>query len=132
MTRDMDLVRSILLTIEKSDKFSFSEQEGTELHKGFGDEYTAQQIRYHLVLLEEAGLIKYQKTGRRYQVSVNEWDEEEALSRLTWEGHEFIEAARDQNRWNQAKETISEKGGSLTLDVLKGVLTQLARQAVGL
>lgn len=137
MTRDMDLIREILLTIEESNKLPFHRDSKTNLYKKFGEQYGGQQIRYHLWLMKEKGLVHYSKTGYVYEAEVRdsglvEEVEEEAISSLTWDGHEFLDMARDQSTWNQAKKTISEKGGSLTFDVLKGVLTQLARQTVGL
>lgn len=118
MKRDMDLVRQVLLKVEEAtyDENSISIQlEG----------YSEGEISYQVMILDEAGLIKAEPP--------KEWGERNHEPiRLTWQGHEFLDAARDQNRWNQAKRTISEKGGSLTFDVLKAVLSQLARQAVNL
>jgi hypothetical protein len=43
---------------------------------------------------------------------------------MTWEGHDFLEASRDDKRWKQAKK-IAGKVGVYTLDILKQVLSQL-------
>ncbi len=51
---------------------------------------------------------------------------------LTWEGHEFSEAARDDTRWNKAMTVVKEQGGSITLGVLKQLLVSLMRNAFGL
>lgn len=120
MKRDMDLARQILLAVEERPYQSGSGF--TLTHK----EIEAETLDYHVMLLHEAGLIE--ATNTTYLGGKTVW----RIKRLTWQGHEFLEAARDQSTWNQAKKTISEKGGSLTFDVLKGVLTQLARQTVGL
>ena len=46
---------------------------------------------------------------------------------LTWEGHEFLDAARDSKNWEQAKQ-VGNKVGGLTLDVMKAVLIGLAKE----
>ncbi len=118
MKRDMDLARQILLELEKAP------YDGRLLIVDIAD-YEEEAINYHVLLLAEAGLIEAKDLS---SLDGAEW----VPTRLTWQGHEFLDAARDQSRWNQAKRTISERGGSLTFDILGGVLTQLMRQAVGL
>jgi|TARA_B110000093_G_scaffold133925_1_gene143340 hypothetical protein len=49
---------------------------------------------------------------------------------LTWQGHEFIEAARNDGIWNKAKDIMLKKTGGMSLDVLKVLLTDLAKKAV--
>jgi hypothetical protein len=46
------------------------------------------------------------------------------LKRLTWEGHEFLDKAKNEKVWNKAKSIIKEKGISLSLDALKIALTE--------
>lgn len=121
MKRDMDLARKLLLVIEEA---PYEGKPGYSLSAI--DSHTSEEVDYHIMLLNEARLIQAKSTT--YLSGRTKW----SVERLTWQGHEFLDAARDQNRWNQAKKTISEKGGSLTFDVLKAVLSQLARQAVGL
>jgi hypothetical protein len=42
-----------------------------------------------------------------------------AIDRLTMAGHDFLEATRDETRWNKAMKTVSEKGGgAVTIGVL--------------
>jgi hypothetical protein len=54
------------------------------------------------------------------------------IYRLTWEGHEFLDAARDDTRWKRAWTIVREKAGSVTVDVLKQVLTSLMKDALAL
>ena len=51
---------------------------------------------------------------------------------LTWAGHDFMDAARDEHRWDRAKRTIKEKAGAVGFEVLKAVLVSLARGQLGL
>ena len=57
------------------------------------------------------------------------------VSRMTWAGHEFLEAARDDTRWSKAK-TAATKVGSLTISVIQPILVQMGiaalRSALGL
>ena len=55
----------------------------------------------------------------------------EAMPRsLTWKGHEFLDLARDQKRWNQAKTAIG-KVGSAPLSVWMKVLQDLMFKELG-
>jgi hypothetical protein len=47
---------------------------------------------------------------------------------LTWQGHEFLNAARDNTIWKKAL----NKAGSMPISVLQEWLVQLARVATGL
>ncbi len=117
MKHDMDLARQILLQSEEKARY------GNLVVELEFEDVPKQILSEHVKLLTEAGLIESKVNTREASL---------LPTRLTWQGHEFLDAARNENRWNQAKKTISEKGGSLTFDVLKAVLTQLMRQSVGL
>ena len=110
MKRDMDLIRSILIGTEQLPHGEIVELEI--------DGFTPDEISYHVMLLHEAGYL----IGHAAHV----WH----VERLTWEGHEFLEASRDDTRWNKAKEIVKEKGGGLAVDVLKQVLLQLMNTSV--
>jgi hypothetical protein len=52
--------------------------------------------------------------------------------RLTWAGHDFLDAARDDALWRQATEKVTAQVGSVAFEVLKAVLSDLASRALGL
>lgn len=116
MQRDMDLVREIMFKIEAAHTFDVRlppiEVEG----------YTKDQVAYHLVLLKEAELIEAIDTTKGRDGGIRPL-------RLTWQGHEFLEAARDDSRWNEAK-GLMQKTGGFVFDVVKSVLEQLMMDAV--
>ena len=115
MHRDMNLVRQILLGIEE-----YPEPMWVELDI---PGYTPEQVSYHVMLLADAGLVE--------AVSFSSFDGFEWKPKhLTWEGHEFLEASRDDNRWKKALNLMKEKGGGITFDVLKDLLLQLMRASV--
>ena len=115
MKRDMDLVRQILLDIEESDEWRPSALP----IEGVDDEV----VSYHVQLLAQAGLIEaIEKTT----LSTLLWHPKT----LTWEGHEFLDAARDNTRWNNAKKQALEIGGTLTFEALKLTLGRIVRGEV--
>lgn len=117
MKRDMDLARQILLQTEEKGSYGkkFVELDLSDVPQ--------QVVSEHVKLLAEAGLI---------ESKVNPRDAILLPVRLTWEGHEFLDAARSQNVWEKVKGVARDQGGSLPFDVLKALAIQFARQAVGL
>ena len=116
MKRDMDLCRKILLKIENHGQVM-----GVMNIKVEG--YTEKEISYHVMLLSEVDLIEALDMSDR---SGHDWKPQ----RLTWEGHEFLEASRNDNIWENAKRIITEKTGGVTFDVLKALLLDLVKKSV--
>ncbi len=46
---------------------------------------------------------------------------------LTWEGHEFLDAIREQRPWETVKNSLTEKGAALSYEALKGVVVATAK-----
>ena len=112
----MDLARNILFKIE-----DYTEPNGWAEIKI--DDYSQEEISYHIKLLYQAGLIEADDVT---DTSGFEWK----AKSLTWKGHEFLESARNNSRWTNAKKFILEKGGSLTFDILKTVLTESIKSSL--
>ena len=122
MKRDMDLARAILLKIEDT----LPERKSYDAENFEVPDYDHDQVHYHIALLDEAGLIRaLNVTGGNSAVPVM------IPMSLTWEGHEFIEAARDESIWNKAKGNIVSTGVGLPFDVLKQLLLKLIKEAIG-
>lgn len=120
MKRDMDLIRAILLAVEESD--------GTWVPcdaaiKG----YDARAIGYHAMRLIEAGLCEGLISK---QIGKN--PPPVRITRLTWNGHDFLKAAREPSRWEQARQLIFDKLGSASFQVWIGQLTLLMSKSLGL
>ena len=111
MKRDWDLVRKILLAVEKlGDTRSHVDNEDV----AGADPET---VSYHINLLIEAGLIKgFCNQGLDGPLQC-------AASSLTWDGHEFLDKVRSPGVWNKVKTVAREKGISLSFDVIKVVAT---------
>ena len=111
MKRDWDLVRELLFEVEQQCSSGAPIADGQIKLEGRSDE----EISYHLRILIDAGLV--QGTEQKYlQVEVR---------RLTWEGHEFLDAARDDSRWNRAMETSSKAGAGMAFQLLKELLLRI-------
>ena len=116
MKREMELIRQILLEIEKR-----------PYDQGLIDleipGYTSSQVSYHVLLLKDAGLIEAIDFST---FAGPDW----RPSRLTWQGHEFLDASRDEGRWQKALDIMKDKAGVIAFDVLKELLIQLMRNSV--
>lgn len=112
MKRDMELARSILIEIEKAPTFSSSIKLNFE---GFTDEL----VSYHIMLLNEAGLIIATDLSSSHDLN---WFPE----RLTWQGHEFLEASRNTTAWNRTKEIMAKSGG-FVFEIAKTVLIEIIK-----
>ncbi|PMS29887.1 uncharacterized protein DUF2513 [Trinickia symbiotica] len=114
MTRDMDLIRELLLKLEALPV------PATELRVIDGgaaavqvEGYTTEQIDYHLLLLEQAGFIHgggLENFGMRFGPGIG-------FQSLTWAGHDFLDAMRSPDVWDRTRQAASAAGG-FTVDVL--------------
>lgn len=119
MKRDLDLIRKMLLAIEEAPS-------GWAPDLSF-EGYTQAQVGYHAYLLIDAGLAKGSDVSTMGSEAPGG-----VITSLTWAGHEFAEAARDETRWKKAMGIVKDKGGSITLDVMKELLTSLMKSTLGL
>ena len=118
MHRDMDLVRKILMAIADNP----SAWAPSDLEIGG---YTKEQVGYHALLIIEADLA----VGE--DVTEMGGSPRGSITRLTWQGHDFLEAAKEPKRWREAKRLI-EKVESASIQVWITVLTRLTLQSLGL
>jgi hypothetical protein len=112
MKRDLDLVRAILLDVEAR---------GTplDLIDPEVEGYNALQVSYHVMLLEDSGLIRAMD---RTAIGIFRW----SAGALTWRGHELVEYIRDDALWESAKsEVLVAAGDGLPFDVLVDRLREL-------
>jgi hypothetical protein len=115
MKRDMNLIRLQLL-----------ETEGEEPKLDLSA-YTEEKLVYHSALLIEAGLVHGEVIldGNGQPVGT-------VTLRLTWAGHEFLDAARNDTIWHKASDRIKKSGVDVTISILKEILNQLLKQSLGL
>jgi hypothetical protein len=115
MKRDVDLIRQLLLDIERHG----ADCTVDALCKGTSHEID-DRTRYHLRLCIDAGLAKeIDRTGAG-----------PPCVRLTNAGHEFLDICRGDDRWQAAKWIVHQQTGGLSLAVLRAVLTKWAVQGI--
>jgi predicted transcriptional regulator len=104
MKRDSDLIREILLEIEEHPG-----PDGQLIRLKIAD-HAAAEISYHIGLLKEAGLIN---------AVVFSGDDQRTwyATGMTMQGHEYLDAIRDDTRWNQLKKALIKAGASLPLAI---------------
>ena len=95
MKRDMDLIRTILLKVEADETLSGSFQAVNAATFGITD-HTDTEVIYHVVMLVEAGFL----VGNIKLANVGQI----VISKLTWNGHEFLDDIRDPEIWRKTKE----------------------------
>lgn len=115
MKRDMELIRLQLLRVE-------GEQPEPNLAP-----YTEEQRIYHMALCIEAGLVD----GVVRKNEIGEPNGTAAI-RLTWKGHEFLDAARNDTVWRKTIGHIKKAGIAVTLPVLEDLLKRGAKDVLGL
>ena len=122
MKRDMNLVRDMLLFIEAlpaADEFA----------RFNNSKHSTADIEYHATMLVREGLLTKDRV-------FFEHDDEGGISFLpdaiTFTGHDFLDAARNDTIWNKALDKVGSTTGSVSLDVLKAVLIDLGKRALGL
>jgi len=116
MKRNMDLIRALLLALERDD------DNPQEIAK-----YPQKEVAYNAALIIEAGLAE----GAVATGGFNEILRAD-LDRLTWKGHDFIEAARDDTLWAKAKDKVMKPGASFTFEIVKEWLKTEIRAHFGL
>lgn len=117
MKRDMDLIRLLLIEVEGEAKPDLSG-------------YTELQLLYHRALLHESGLavgwVAKAHDGYLELGGISGCE----LYRLTWAGHEFLDAVRDDTIWNKAKAVLKSSAASATADVVKDTCKMILTVAV--
>ncbi|MBP8232862.1 MAG: DUF2513 domain-containing protein [Rhizorhabdus sp.] len=106
MRRNSDLIRAILLAIEKDDRCEV-------LHIPDIDGYPDEAVHFHARLLVEKGFLKTyfpERTGRQPWTCI----------RLTWEGYDFLDAIRDPVVWRSVKR-VASRAGSWSIETLAAV-----------
>lgn len=118
MKRDMDLIRSILLSIEANDKVDVD----------FGDEG---RLAQHIILMNEDELVRgiiaqEVKRGKPRVVQTMSY------VRLTSRGHDLLDAIRDDEVWKKTQQDVAKVGGGVTLAILTALATEYLKQKLGL
>jgi hypothetical protein len=115
----MELIRRLAVALEDSPAYASFD--------GKLEGYDPYDVGYHAHLMIQAGLAEgadITSLGSPHRMAL--------LTGLTWQGHEFLDAARDEARWKKAMVLVQQKGGAVTIAVLTEVLKSLMRGQLGL
>jgi hypothetical protein len=103
MERDIELIRNILFALEK--------QPSTAPARGFAvGNHADEKLQYHLKLLHQAGFID--------AINTPDYQGDHYMPKgLTWQGHEFLDAVRDDTRWENVKTWVLQRLGHWSFDI---------------
>ena len=110
MKRDTDLIRDMLFEAEEDASHLYI----AALSMGAGEE--DKKKYYHAELLCDAGFFDSKSSG---------------VYRLTSQGHDYLDAVRDEGIWKQTKKAVADTGGSATLEIVKSVAVALLKERIG-
>jgi len=120
MERNWNIIREILIATEElkpEDVLSLSSF----------DSERAYEISYHVELLDEAGLI-----NANISQQLGSGPSGFFVRRLTWYGHELLDAIRDDSTWNRTKQKFKNSGNAMTFELVKEVAISVAKSALGI
>jgi Hypothetical protein (DUF2513) len=89
--------------------------------------YDPATVASHVKLMQQGGLVEarvVEPDGQPPMVAM--------VYGLTWEGHNWLDATRNDTIWAKTKEWIAEKGGDASLEVLKAVALKVGFAHFGL
>jgi hypothetical protein len=116
MVRDWELVREILVKLESLEP---QEELGAEDIEGFDN----RAVNHHLQIMMEAGLIEVIESQL-----LDRW--EGKATRLTWDGHEFLDQIRSETVWRKVKDRLSKEGLSASFHAIKTLADYFVKQAI--
>lgn len=119
MTRDMDLVREILLAID-------SHEHGYAPQSMQFDGFTDEHIGYHVYIMGQANLLEVADAS-----SIDGSSPKAIPLSLTWAGHEFLANAREKSHWLQAKKMM-QGAGQGSFQIWQAVLSKVVMNSLGL
>jgi len=119
MPRDMDLIRDLMLRFERGD-----------ISVPLG--HTKVDVAYHVNQLVDEGYIKgtvikgpLPGTGKSIPLAY-------IVDDITWKGHDFIKAVRDDVLWHRVKEHFAKKVVPFTADLILTFVKSEGLKAIGM
>lgn len=116
MKRDMELIRKILIEFEE-----ITEKDRGRVGRFEIEGSSHEEIVNHVFLLSQNGMVEIidctSNIGRGF-----------LAKGLTWEGHDFLDKARNEKIWKKALAKFSNIGVTATIDLLKELLTSLIKE----
>ncbi|MBO1064740.1 DUF2513 domain-containing protein [Anabaena sp. 54] len=120
MKRDWNLVRQILLQTESSPP-------GVYIQSFTCEGFDRATIIEHIEIMIESKLLD----GVVYKTSMVGCASF-VVYKITWEGHNFLEDARNDTIWKKVMAEAKDRGTSTSFVVINGLLTKAAQKFAGL
>ena len=125
MELDYDFVRDLLIfCAESKHKFGPTNKETIEFSKS--KNIPMNQLAFTVNKLFEAGF-----TTHEVEYASNK-PKRVMPGNLTWEGNEYLNSIKNKSTWNNIKKLISEKGLSISFDVIKDAAKACVKNSLGL
>lgn len=118
MKRDLDLIRDILLEIEKSYR-------SLKVSDICIPERTSAEILFHVELLADADYIEYSSVKTFNSVNY-------AVHRLTMKGCDYLDSIRNDQIWKDACTKVFRTVGTAPLDIIKDVALSIIKHRLDL
>jgi hypothetical protein len=119
----MDLIRELLLKVEERAPEDGDFQAADTFGITGRSELT---VLEHVDLIARAGLVEtIPMNVQQSPVTLH------IVQRLTWSGHEFLDAVRHDTVWQKVKAKVEEQGGSASFEIVKMVALQVAKAKFG-
>jgi hypothetical protein len=117
MVRDNDLIRRLLLLVEKH-----GNEVTTWIEDVAVEGYCDRQIDYHIWLLGMSGYVIIKDLSLMDETCYRP-------CRLTWFGHEFVNAIRDRDVWDETLD-VADRTGVEALSALYDIAKTIATRKV--
>ncbi|MDD8023056.1 MAG: DUF2513 domain-containing protein [Paracoccaceae bacterium] len=114
--RDLNRIRDILLHLE-----------GQESDDGYvwtrGDEFYVASDDYQFTLMTQAGILSDDEYRTMATIVPDR-------VMITFQGHDYLDAIRDQGVWEKTKAAVAETGGNATLEIVKALALGLLKKKI--
>lgn len=111
MQRDMELIRELLIRIERMPPKAFMVDELRI------DGREQPEIRYHVLLLADIGFLDISQDAKLANAFV--------IRRLTWAGTDFVAAVRSDATWEAVRKRAAGGLDSLSFTVIDAIVSEL-------
>jgi hypothetical protein len=118
MIRDFDLIRSVLFQVEQAP--AGEPLMSLQIDAGMDPAVLGE----HLEIMIGQNLIEGEVISLKPLAFL--------IHRLTWQGHDFLEHARNDTIWKKVMAEAKSKGVSMTVVILNGLLSKAAEKYAGL
>lgn len=126
MKRDLNLIRNILLETEAAPSDTLTVYD-------IADKYHVDPdlVAYQLDLLAEAGFLKVRGLTIAWTPDTRKYDDER-INRLTLEGHNYLDAIRNDTVWQNTLAELRNIGVSVSFEIVKEIASNYLKRMLGL